>query len=431
MDTKTIERTILSRQLPDLLPSDEGWVLPHYNGLSIANLPATIAALLETESSTTLPPLPHELWADWATGLRRVVLIVIDALGYRLLQGMWAQGDGRVFHELGGAGRLLPLTSVFPSTTDAALISLRSGCPPAEHGWLAYEMYLRELGVAANAIRLCPVWTNQGDLLVDWGLDPETLLTVPSLAGSLAAAGVETQALLSTFFRDSGFTRMLYRGTARLRGHVRAGDFWVQLRHMLAETRGRPAFLTAYWSDLDTLGHYYGPDTEQLAAEFRSMAHLFEWEFLARLPAEDREDTLLLLTADHGQVRVPPEHILVANEDPTLSQHLLVPISGDSRAAFVYPRPGRAGAIRAYLEEAFPGWFVVLDSVQALEAGLMGEPIADETYARAGELLVLPRGQHALQRAQYPVALHGRHGGLTEEEMLVPLIGARLEAIAV
>jgi hypothetical protein len=125
----------------------------------------------------------------------------------------------------------------------------------------------------------------------------------------------------------------------------------------------------------------------------------------------------------------PAEQILNAEHDPELSQHLLVPIVGESRAAFVYPRPGRAGAIRDHLETAYPGWFTVLDSAEALEAGLMGHPIADESYARAGELLVLPRGSHALQHRLPPMDLVGRHGGLTQDEMLIPLIGARLEAL--
>jgi hypothetical protein len=73
---------------------------------------------------------------------------------------------------------------------------------------------------------------------------------------------------------------------------------------------------------------------------------------------------------------------------------------------------------------------VILDSGEALEAGLMGKPICDEAYARAGELLVLPRDDHALQQVEPNVTLLGRHGGLSEAEMLVPLIGARLEALA-
>jgi predicted AlkP superfamily pyrophosphatase or phosphodiesterase len=429
MDAKGIEKTILSRPLPDWLPRDEGWVLPHYDGLSIANLPATIAALLGSSLSGALPPLPSELWADWAPGLQRVVLVILDALGYQMLQGMWTKGEGQVFATLAEAGRIVPLTSVFPSTTAAALVSLRNGCPPAEHAWLAYEIYLRELGVAANSILLCPVWSRQTDLLIDWGLEPELLLPGPTLAQHLATAGIETRALLANYFKDSGFTKMLYQGVTEIHGHVRASDFWVQLRHLLAETRNRRQLVTAYWSDLDTLGHYYGHNTEQWEAEFRSVSYLLGREFVASLPAEDRDGTLLLLTADHGQICVPPEHVLIANQDPELSQHLQVPILGESRAAFVYPRPGRAQAIRNYLESAFPGWFVVLDSIQALAAEFMGQPITGETYARAGELMVLPRGTHALQRAQAPVMLLGRHGGLTSEEMLVPLVGTRLDAL--
>jgi predicted AlkP superfamily pyrophosphatase or phosphodiesterase len=420
----------VNSSLAKLLPPDLAWVEPRYDGLSIANLPATIAALLGTGLPDALPPLSSEHWEDWLPGLQRVVLILLDALGYRMLQEMWATGEGQVLTELSEAGRLLPLTSVFPSTTDAALVSLSSGRPPAEHGWLAYTMYLREMGVAANAILLSPIWTRQFDLLVDWGLDPGALITVPTLAGQLTASGVSTAAVLARHLERSSFTKMLYRGVSEMRGHRHASDLWVHLRHLLAETRGKKAFLTAYWSGLDTLGHAYGHDTDLWQAEFRTVSHLLQHEFLARIPPRDREGTLLLITADHGQLRIPPEQILTVNQHPDLARLLMVPIVGESRAAFVYPRPGSAGAIRDHLRANFPDWFVILDSTEALEAGLMGKPICDEAYARAGELLVLPRDDHALQQVEPNVTLLSRHGGLSEEEMLVPLIGARLETLA-
>jgi hypothetical protein len=429
MNPTEIEHLLLSRQMRDLLPATEGWVLPHYEGLSIANIPATIAVLLGSDLPGALPPLPSELWADWRTGLRRIVLVILDALGYRMLQRMMARGEGQGFHDIMEAGRLVPLTSVFPSTTDAALVSIQTGRPPAEHGWLAYTMYLRELGIASNAILLCPVWTRQPDLLLEWGLDLETLVTVPTLAQQLATLSIPTKAAFYTGFRNTGFSRMLYRGVDETRGHHHASDFWVQLQHILAETRGQPVLITGYWSGLDTLAHAYGPDTDLWEAEFRMVSHLLAGEFLSQLPAQDREGTLLLVTADHGQIHVPPERILSAKRDPILSQHLMVPIMGESRAAFVYPRPGRTDAIHNYLTETYPDWFVILDSARALEAGLMGKPVTDESYARAGELLVLPRGDRALQMGQPPVPLLGRHGGLTQQEMLVPLLGARLEAL--
>jgi hypothetical protein len=430
MDNKQIERDLLQGSLPDLFPSAEGWVMPRYDGLSVANLPATIAALLGSELPGALPPLPADLWSDWLPDIRRIVLILLDGLGYNMLTSMQDRGQGSVFSELAEEGRMVPLTSVFPSTTDAALVSMSTGRPPAEHGWLAYEIYLRELGIASNAINLSPVWSHQRDELLDWGLDPGELIPVPTLAQHLAREGSPTRAILTAFFRGSGFTDMLYRGVDEVRVHRHASDLWVQLRHLLAQTRGERSFVTVYWSGLDTIGHLYGHGTAAWEAEFRSIEHLLGREFLAELPSADREGTLLLITADHGQILVPDDHILTADENPDLSRHLQVPIMGEARAAFVYPRPGRAEAIRELLRDSYADWFAVVQSEAAIATGLMGSPVYDETLARAGELLVLGRGDHALQRSKPPFDLVSRHGGLTPSEMLVPLIGARLDRLA-
>jgi predicted AlkP superfamily pyrophosphatase or phosphodiesterase len=429
MNAEQIERLLLAPTLPEPLPAGQGWLLPHYEGLSIANLPATVAALLGSDLPGALPPLAKEIWDAWAPGLQRVVLIILDALGYRILQDRWAAGEGQPFHDLAQAGFLTPLTSIFPSTTAAALVSLRTGRPPAEHGWLAYYLYLRELGVAANAITLSPYRGGSGDELLDWGLDPETMVAVPSLAEHLATAGIGTRAVLAAHFRNSGFTKMLYRGVAEIRPHLQASDFWGQLGRVVSETRGERAFITGYWGGFDGAAHAYGPQDNLSQAEFRTVSHLLREEFLDRLSVKDREGTLLLLTADHGQIEIPPEQAISVADHPLLQQSLLVPVMGESRAAFLYPRPGQAEAITAYLEQQFEDTFTVLRSADALAAGLFGQPVSDEARARAGELLVLPHGNHALQQNKPKVPLVGRHGGLTDQEMLVPLIGARPEAL--
>jgi hypothetical protein len=431
MNATELEAALLARPLPDILPSDQGWVMPAYDGLSIANLPATVVRLLGAELPGTLPPLPEELWSTWRPGLRRVVLVVLDALGWRGLQRMQAAGQAEVFGRL-AAGRsscLVPLTSIFPSTTSAALVSLRAGHAPASHGWLAYEMYLREVGIAANAIQLRPVAGGPGDQLVAWGLDMNRAIPQPALLEVLSAAGITTRVLISAYLGDSAFSQMLYRGAGEMRRHWEASDFWVQLRGILAQTRGRPAYITAYWSGLDTIGHMYGHDTEVWEAEFYSVTSLLGREFLHRLPEEDREGTLLLITADHGQTRVLPDRALTADEDRELAAHLLVPVMGESRAAFIYPRPGHTAVLRHYLEEVFGRHFVVAGSAEAVGAGLMGMPISEETWARAGELLVLPLEGYGLQRTRPRSPLVSRHGGLTPEEMLVPLLGARLDEV--
>jgi len=71
----------------------------------------------------------------------------------------------------------------------------------------------------------------------------------------------------------------------------------------------------------------------------------------------------------------------------------------------------------------------MLDSQAALSAGLFGGGTpAPETKYRIGDLLALPYGQKFLYDEDDAPRMQGRHGGLSAEEMLVPLLAARLDA---
>jgi hypothetical protein len=84
--------------------------------------------------------------------------------------------------------------------------------------------------------------------------------------------------------------------------------------------------------------------------------------------------------------------------------------------------------VRAYFEGQLAGRFVVLDSDAALEAGLLGKgKTAPETPSRIGDLIALARGEANLHWGYKEPKLRGRHGGLTPEEMLVPLLMVRLD----
>ncbi len=189
-----IEHTIRHHRLPGLeehLP--EELILPHYGGYSIANLPATIAGLLGVELADAAPPLPTHLWADLAMGVRCVVIVILDAVGYLHLQRILAEEDS-VLRRLAQAGRLVPLTSVFPSTTVAALTTLWTGRTPGGHGFVGTKLLLSQQGLLANMIGLAPVAHRQPEELLGWGWVTEEFVTVPSLAQQLTDGGVQTVA---------------------------------------------------------------------------------------------------------------------------------------------------------------------------------------------------------------------------------------------
>jgi hypothetical protein len=413
-------------------------VMPHYQGLGVANLPATVAALLGGELPGACPPLRQDLWADWRDGLERVILVVIDALGYRQLLAAMDADKSLLFHRLAEAGRLVPITTVFPSTTNTVLTTLWTGGSPAAHGVLAYELYLRELGVAASALFFWPIHHRRRDELGDWGIQAEEFCPLPSLAGRLSAQGIDVYSLIRKEYADSLLSRIHRRGTRETIKYVSGADMWLQLQRLCqkrratsrSRARGNKLFLTAYWDTMDGITHRWGPDDESWRLELRGLSEMMRMAFLERLTPDQREGTLLLITADHGGVQTPPQAAVRLDRHPGLRDALTLPPVGESRVPFFYARPSTLERARAYVEEHLSDAFSLLTREQVLASGLLGpgDPAA-ETPHRLGDLVGVARGAHYLVRERRQIKMMGRHGGLSPDEMLVPLLGVRLDAL--
>ena len=432
MAIETETERVLRAHRPDgvaeFLP--EEFILPHYGGYSIANVPATVARLLGVELKDAVPPLAEELWAGMAAGVQRVVLVVLDAVGYLHFRQALAD-DAPALARLAQAGRLAPITSIFPSTTVTALTTLWTGRAPLGHGFVGTRLLLPEEGMLANMLRLAPATHGKSGALVDWGWEPEEFVTVPSLGHQLTAGGVRTVAHTHLSFIGGGLTHIFLRGMETLRGHVGYSDMWINLRQTLAERQGERLFASAYWGGVDSTSHVYGPGSEPWRAALRHLARSMEEDFLAPLPAAAREGTLLILTADHGQTSTPPERVVFLGDHPALRQMLLLPPAGEPRAAYLYVRTGQAEAVRDYVAEHLADRFVLVETERALAAGLFGagEP-TPEIRARLGDMLLLAHDDSRLKVKKEPVPFHGHHGSLTAEEMLVPGLIVRLDGVS-
>jgi hypothetical protein len=415
--------------LRDLLPEGE-FVMPHYDGLGIANLPSTIAALMGAELPGACPVLERELWADWADGLKRVVLVVFDALGYRQLRAAMQSDDGLVFHKLAEAGRMVPITSTFPSTTCTVLTTLWTGYAPAAHGSLAFELFLREFGVAASVLFFWPIHARQRDALADWGVNVDTFVPVPGLGERLLAQGIRSHAMINKAYASSMLTRILQRGVKTTAGFIGQGDMWLGLKRAIEKHRNQKLFLTLYCGTIDGITHQYGPDDLSWGLELRSMARTLDEGFLSRLTPAQRDGTLLLITADHGGVTTLYRDAIQLKHHPELGDALLFPPVGETRVPFMHTRGDNREWVRSYMLERLGNAFVTLTREQVLASGLLGPgPLYAETPHRLGDLVGIARGNHFLAQNQHHLEMKGRHGGLSPQEMLVPLIGVRLDAL--
>ncbi len=429
MDVAALERGLRTYRPAGYKTLPAEFVWPRYEGWSVGNLPATIAGLLGVELTGMLPPLDPAALAGMVEGVRRVVLVVVDALGWEQLSRAMQRHPDLPFHRLSAQGRLFPITTLFPSTTNNVLSSLWTGAPPIRHGLVAFMLYLREWAMAVEAIRFSPsvhLWSSE---LLQWGFDPELFLPLPALAQWLGGQEVVTTIVTRDEFIRTPLSRMHFRGAQTIRGYVTASDFWLWLRWELQNGPAGRSFISGYWGALDTLAHNFGPEDESGEAEIRALGLLMEEIFLRGLTAIERKGTLFLLTADHGQCSAPVQAMIRMDQHPELMNALLLPPLGESRVPFFYPLPGKSAWVRGYLEERFGKMFAFMSQDELISSGLLGQGEAHpEIAVRLGELIGLARGEAAVVRdGADALRLRGRHGSLTPAEMLVPLLAMRLD----
>lgn len=405
-----------------------GWMLPDYDGRGLANIPGTVLAALGAREDRDIPPL-RDLDPALADGVRQVVVVLADGLGWGQLERLCARGDTPFLASLVERARardgaqLLEATSVFPSTTAAAITTLNTGRTPQEHGNIAYFCWLEEFGQVTQMLRWGPAKHRRGSYFDDPALDPVSYRIVPSIHARLAERGARSYAIEPEVFRHEAMTRM-HAAEAEFIGYVLPSTMGVRLRQLLDR---RPwgsalAYIYAYWAGIDTSAHLYGPRSPEHAMEAALLDRALERALAAGTPS----DTLVLLTADHGHAEIEPRHLIDLEGDAELRSLLAHPVAGEPRLAFLHTE--RPDAVRERIEARWPGLFTLFDRDEAIAEGLFGRGDATVARRRIGELCGMldgPRGATIVRVDGQAVQHRGAHGGMTADEMRIPIIAWR------
>jgi len=420
--------SLLDEPRLEALPWDDDQMPPHYHGLGLVNVPATVCRLLDVPALGEYPPLDARLTAPLGTA-QRVILLVMDGMRWDLLKQALEAGLLPGWARLAERGVLAPLTSVAPSTTASALTTFWTGAAPAEHGITGYEVWLREYALVANMIYHQPSSFRKGmDDLLKSGFQPETFVPLPTLGEHLARFGVDTVAFQHYTISRSGLSRMLFR-EADVRAFSTPAQLWFNVRQALAERLSEKRYLWVYWGAIDGMEHHYGPHDPRVLAELHAFGWALERYLLDALTPDERQETVLLITADHGHIHTEDDPQFYVRHHPQLQDTFHIPPCGENRLMYLYPRAGHAEAMLDYFANQWPDAFTLVPSADALEAGLLGtaSPRHPDIMPRVGDWMALARGAAYLWWDDKPNRLIGRHGGLSRAEMLVPLLAARLD----
>jgi hypothetical protein len=234
-------------------------------------------------------------------------------------------------------------------------------------------------------------------------------------------------------YNRGGFASLALNG-AKLMGYKTLAESLHVLADAINTTPG-PAYVYYYFDWIDAIGHQYGPSSAQFQAEIDAFLTAAE-RLLHPAIAANGGRTLLLLTADHGQVDIAPETTVYLNHHvPDIEQmirrdgggRLLVP-GGSARDLFLYIKPGMVDAAYDLLHThaSLAGKAEVRRVSDLIAAGTFGaEPVSQAFMARIADLVILPYASESVywyEQGRFEQTLRGHHGGLTPAELEIPLL---------
>ena len=404
---------------------------PCYENYCFSNIPGTLELLLTGNGQNTLP---MDTLSGLPTRYDRVVLFFIDAFGWRFFE-RYAERFGLLKTVL-NEGVVSKMTAQFPSTTAAHVTCIHTRLPVGESGvyeWNYYEPLLDEI-ISPLLFSYAGDKPLRDTLKNSTTLPASAFFPTQTLYQSLQERGVTSHILQFQAYTPSTFSDVVFRG-AQVHPYTTLQNALVYLSELLTAPARTPEYYFLYFDGCDTASHRYGPASQQLeeslTACFRQIERLFYRHVRGKCG-----NTLFLLTADHGQIEVDPQRTYYLNEQaPDILRFLktnrrgapLVP-AGSSRDMFLHVQDEHIETVIGELRQRLAGRAEVYQTQELMEQNFFG-PVSPVFLARVGKVVILPYKNETVwwyEDGRFDMHFRGHHGGLTPEEMYIPLLALPL-----
>lgn len=381
-----------------MLPST--FVLPRYDGSSIANIASTISWQFGIDYSWPCPKLDDDLLTHSASRSRLVVLVLVDGLSWTAFH---QESDFAKQLNKNGA-RVAAITSVLPTTTTTCTTSLWTGAAPSQHGIIG---------------TVCRIENDLIDVLAWRKISPPEpfrpppagFLGLPTLDSVLNHHSVDVVCLLPHDIIESPLS-LLQTSAARRVPYYTTLDFWGQLS-LLSNNCSTKRFVYAYFPHIDNESHRDGPFSEVPKSEWHHFAARFlEWG--SSVPP----GATIMLTADHGHTTVDQSASLFLPDAPQLIEQLRGFPWGDRRHTFVFASPIFPNVLR---DSVCGENFAIMSADQAIATRLYG-PETPTLAEKIGDFVLLAKEDSCVHHDRRQLNYRGMHAGIEKDEMLVPWV---------
>lgn len=417
--------------------NQDEFVFPKYNGESLYNVIPTIQSFFGIKPQEV--QLDEKYVGKYRGNVKKVILFVLDGFGYKYAKGFASKIE--LLKKIDEKGDINCITSGFPSTTAASLTTLATGLTPQEHGLIEWNLYMEEIGEIIQTLPFSYLGRKaKGDGLLDLGVSPSILLDKKTVYEEFVENNVDCFVFVNQLISKTVYSGLSSNGAEKI-SYRYLSDLLVSLRNKVKENKDS-SFYYVYWSGIDSQGHKFAPDSDEYFTESKIFFDSLKSNFIDTLSKEELKDTLILFTADHGQISVDPTKTIYLNKDKFLISNLKSNKSGNRihpwggpRDVFLSVKEDNIEKVVEYLNEKYGKSAWILKTEDAIKKGLfglsdVGSKLSERFLQRAGNVLIIPYGNNTIWFEHLPGELFefvGHHGGLSENEMQIPFIIVRGE----
>ncbi len=379
-------------------------------GFMVPNLKNSNFAVFDALRSNKAPGLTGECEGK--------IIVILDGFGMNLLRKVTYEDKNAA--EAAEAAELRVITTIFPSATACVLSSLLSGQLPSTHGLIGDVVPYGDDRLV-NTFYLSDIFDSGKKVIGGLGV------------GDLFPSGGNLAAMM-----EYGLAAVLPRGTTKypVMGKMFEGidaSESASLEEALSKAAalakaGEKRRILVYYAGIDHAEHMHGHFSTESIAEAKNALAL-----LKRLAGEIHgQDYNIVATADHGQLTVKDSDFKVMTPSSKSARLLRRPPWGNPRTLFLEAKEGSEDRLMDAFDKEFGDYGIVFESQKLIDSGLFGETaVASAKRINFGTHVVIEKGSSSINYLQggilepwfdRPLGQIGAHGGLSKDEMEVPLI---------
>lgn len=374
--------------------------LPDYNH-SILNLINTILKYYDVDIKyNTIRKLENRLLKK---KYKNIVLIILDGMGEKVLKDNSPNG---FFVK----NQKDTITSVWPSTTTAAMTTYYSGKPPIETGWIAMSQYFKEYGRAIEMFKKVDSYT--GEKINFTRHDVFNTINYKTIYKQIEEASPEVNAYeINPEYCEGRSEKNRKANTIE--------DMCEEIEKLC--TKEEKKFILVYHDNPDVILHRYGCHAKETEAFIKNAEKTIE----KMCNNINKEDSLIIIAADHGHKDIEQTYNIW--EWKEIQECLIMPPYLESRAVSFWVKEDKKQEFEQIFKEKLKQEFLLYTKEELLQKNLMGFGIKHSKIDDfIGNYVAISIGNSILKLGTYlsqeKTNKKSTHCGLTPDEMLIPLI---------